>query len=138
MVLFYIGLDSCFTSIYLFGKRQFFVQLLIGSVVFYTEKTVDGVMDSFGNLFDKIFTSPPLPESLEYVNCGNNQLAWLPRLPESLFYIMFEKNPIHPILTSNSLFQIKQNIETLNHIRSLYYFLKYKQPLRKWLWEKVR
>jgi hypothetical protein len=36
------------------------------------------------------------------------------------------------------LFQIKQNIRILNNFRDLYYCLKFKKQLRKWLWEKVR
>ena len=33
---------------------------------------------------------------------------------------------------------IKQNIQTLNNFRHLYYYLKFKKQFRKWLWEKVR
>jgi hypothetical protein len=33
---------------------------------------------------------------------------------------------------------IKKNIQILNNFRHLYYCLKFKKQLRKWLWEKVR
>ena len=34
--------------------------------------------------------------------------------------------------------KIKQNIQILNNFRYLYYCLKFKKQLRKWLWEKVK
>jgi hypothetical protein len=47
-------------------------------------------------------------------------------------------NPIYEIVNNNSLIKIKKNIQIFNNFRCLYYYLKFKKQLRKWLWEKVR
>jgi len=79
-----------------------------------------------------------LPENLETLYCSNNELTNLPKLSENLKTLYYYNNPIYEIVNSNTLFQIKKNIQILNNFRHLYYCLKFKKQLRKWLWEKVR
>jgi Leucine-rich repeat (LRR) protein len=81
---------------------------------------------------------PTLPENLKYLYCCDNQLTLLPTLPENLEQLYCSNNPIYEIVNNDSLITIKQNIQTLNNFRHLYYCLKFKKQLRKWLWEKVR
>jgi hypothetical protein len=79
-----------------------------------------------------------LPETLKRLFCTNNKLTLLPTLPENLKIICYSNIPIYKIVNSNTLFQIKQNIQILNNFRDLYYCLKFKKQFIKWLWEKVR
>ena len=81
---------------------------------------------------------PTLPQNLQELYCINNQLHVLPNLPQNLEEFDCYANPIYEIINNNSLIQIKQNIKILNNFRYLYYCLKFKKQLRKWLWEKVR
>jgi Leucine-rich repeat (LRR) protein len=81
---------------------------------------------------------PTLPQNLKKLDCFNNQLMSLPTLPQNLEILYCYNNPIYEIVNSNSLFQTKENIQILNNFRHLYYCLKFKKQLRKWLWEKVR
>jgi hypothetical protein len=81
---------------------------------------------------------PNLPQNLEKLNCFNNELTLLPTLPQNIEKFNCDNNPIYEIVDSNSLIKIKQNIQILNNFRHLYYCLKFKKQLRKWLWEKVR
>ena len=76
---------------------------------------------------------PTLPQNLETLYCNNNQLTSLPTLPQNLQVLYCYSNPIYEIVNNNSLIKIKQNIQTLNNFRHLYYSLK----LRNWLWKKV-
>ena len=87
---------------------------------------------------NKLTCLPTLPQNLEALYCYNNKLTLLPSLPRNLERLVCYNNPIYEILQGNSLFQIKQNIKILNKFRHLYYCLKFKKQLRKWLWEKVR
>ena len=79
-----------------------------------------------------------LPQNLKELYCRENQLTSLPTLPQNLIEFYCSDNPIYEIVNSNSLFQTKQNIQILNSFRHVYYCLKFKKQLRKWLWEKVR
>ena len=83
-----------------------------------------------------------LPESLETLFCSDNKLTYLPILPEKTIYLFYLSNPVYNILNvdirNNSLFKVKKNIKILNNFRYLFYSLKFKKQLRKWLWEKVR
>ena len=83
-----------------------------------------------------------LPESLEILYCFDNKLTYLPNLPEKTIYIYYPNNPVYNILNvdikNNSLIKVKKNIIIFNKFRHLYYSLKFKKQLRKWLWEKVR
>jgi len=62
----------------------------------------------------------------------------LPTLPQSLQELNFVNNPIYKIVNNDTLIKMKKNIQILNNFRYLYYCLKFKKQLRKWLWEKVR
>ena len=81
---------------------------------------------------------PTLPQNLEILICHNNKLTLLPSLPQNLKILDCYDNPIYEIVNNYSLITIKQNIQTFNNFRHLYYCLKFKKQLRKWLWEKVR
>jgi Leucine-rich repeat (LRR) protein len=81
---------------------------------------------------------PSLPQKLEDLYCFDNQLHVLPNLPQNLKTLYCYNNPISEIVKYTSLIQIKKNIQILNNFRHLYYCLKFKKQLRKWLWEKVR
>ena len=87
---------------------------------------------------NELTSLPTLPQNLEKLYCFHNQLSSLPTLPESLQILNCYNNPIYEIVNNDGLITIKQNIQTLNNFRHLYYCLKLKDQLRKWLWEKVR
>jgi Leucine-rich repeat (LRR) protein len=72
------------------------------------------------------------------VNCSNNELTSLPTLPQNLKILRCSGNPIYEIVNNDSLITIKQNLQILNNFRHLYYCLKFKKQLRKWLWESKR
>jgi hypothetical protein len=65
-------------------------------------------------------------------------LTFLPTLPQNLEELYCSNSPIYQIIKGRSLIQIKKIIQILNNVRYLYYSLKFKKQLRKWLWEKVR
>jgi Leucine-rich repeat (LRR) protein len=88
--------------------------------------------------YNQLNLLPTLPQNLKKLNCSHNQLNLLPTLPQNLTILYCSINPIYEIVNSNSLFQIKQNIQLLNNFRHLYYCLQYKKQFKKWLWEKVR
>jgi Leucine-rich repeat (LRR) protein len=81
---------------------------------------------------------PGLPQNIERLHCYNNNLTSLPCLSHNLKILLCFNNHIYKIVDSHSLFQIKQNVQIVNNFRYLYYCLKLKEQLRKWLWEKVR
>ena len=91
------------------------------------------------NCYNNQLTSlPTLLQNLEELYCYNNQLTSLPTLPQNLENLVCYNNPIYEIVNNDSLITIKQNIQTFNNFRHLYYCLKFKKQLRKWLWEKVK
>jgi Leucine-rich repeat (LRR) protein len=94
---------------------------------------------------NKLTSLPILPQNLRILFCFNNELTWLPTLPENLKILSYSNIPIYKIVNSNSLInyrnsliEIKKNVQILNNFRHLYYCLKFKKQLRKWLWEIVR
>ena len=87
---------------------------------------------------NKLTSLPTLPQNLKELNCYNNKLTSLPTLPQNLEIFNCVNNPIYEIVQSNTLIKIKQKIQILNNFHHLYYCLKFKKQLRKWLWEKVR
>ena len=87
---------------------------------------------------NQLTSLPTLPQNLKELYCDSNKLTSLPTLPQNLQYLYCSNNSIYEIVNNDSLITIKQNIQTLNNFRHLYYCLKLKKPLKKWLWEKVR
>jgi Leucine-rich repeat (LRR) protein len=87
---------------------------------------------------NELTSLPTLPQNLKRLYCPNNKLTSLPTLPQNLEILSFYNIPIYEIVNSNTLFQINNNIQILNNFRDLYYCLRFKKQLRKWLWEKVR
>jgi Leucine-rich repeat (LRR) protein len=83
-----------------------------------------------------------LPQSLVILYCFDNKINYFPNLPEKTIYIYYPNNPIYSILNeninNNSIIKVKKNIIIVNNFRYLYYSLKFKKQLRKWLWEIVR
>jgi Leucine-rich repeat (LRR) protein len=78
-----------------------------------------------------------LPQSLETLYCFDNKLTYLPTLPEKIVYLYYPNNPICNILdiNNNSLIKVKQNVKILNNFRHLYYSVRFKKQLIKWLWK---
>jgi len=86
--------------------------------------------------FNNELTSlPTLPQNLKKLHCSDNELNYLPTLPQNLETLCWVNNLIYKIVNNDSLFQIKQIIQLLNNFRHLYYCLKFKNQLRKWLWK---
>jgi Leucine-rich repeat (LRR) protein len=77
-------------------------------------------------------------KNLKTLSCSDNQLTLLPTLSKNLENLFCSNNIIYEIVNNDSLITIKQNIQTLNNFRYLYYCLQFKKHFRKWLWEKVR
>ena len=111
------------------------------------EITVFPDLSRFKNLkelycYKNKLTSLPtiLPQTLVTLYCFDNKLTYLHSLPEKILYFYYPNNPICNILdiNNNSLIKVKQNIKIVNNFRYLYFSLKFKKQLRKWLWEKVR
>jgi hypothetical protein len=50
----------------------------------------------------------------------------------------YSDNPVYRIVRDINLDKTKKNIVTLYNFRHMFYSLKCKTRLRKWLWEKVR
>jgi Leucine-rich repeat (LRR) protein len=90
--------------------------------------------------WDNQLTSLPyLNENLETLYCWDNQLTSLPYLNENLQAIHFNNNPICEIIDIEIEKDVcKKQIQTLNNFRHLYWCLKFKKQLNKWLWEKIR
>jgi Leucine-rich repeat (LRR) protein len=80
---------------------------------------------------------PTLPQNIEELNCSDNELNYLPTLPQNLEYLYCSNycsnNPIYEIVNNDSLITIKQNIQTLNNFRHLYYSLKFNIKFEQWL-----
>jgi Leucine-rich repeat (LRR) protein len=87
---------------------------------------------------------PSLNENLEILYCSYNQLTSLPSLNENLQKLDFNNNPICEIIGEiieigrNTIDICKKQIQTFNNFRNLYWCLKFKKQLKKWLWEKIR
>jgi len=78
---------------------------------------------------------PLLPVSLRELCCGKNQLVSLPLLPESLQLLNYFDNPIYNVISSNNINDVKANVKILNQFRDSFYCIKYKNKLRKLLWD---
>ena len=88
--------------------------------------------------YNKLALLPTLPQNLQKLHCSNNKLNSFPTLPQNIQELHWYNNPISEIVNTNRLINIKLKIQILNNFRCLYYSLKFKKQLRKWLWEKVR
>ena len=88
--------------------------------------------------YNELTSLPTLPQNLKILRCYHNQLTLLPTLPQNLKTFIYHNNPISEIVNNTSLIEINRDIQILNNFRDLYYCLKFKKQLRKWLWEKVR
>lgn len=90
---------------------------------------------------NQLTTIPVLPK-LKELFCDHNKLTTIPVLP-NLEQISYHANPIYDILIENeenkydiNIFH-KNNVR-LNNFRHMFYSLKYKKRLIKWLWGKSR
>jgi len=88
--------------------------------------------------YNELTSLPTLPQNLKILRCYHNQLTLLPTLPQNLKTFIYHNSPISEIVNNTSLIEINRDIQILNNFRDLYYCLKFKKQLRKWLWEKVR
>ena len=95
---------------------------------------------------------PPLPSKLEVLNCYNNQLTHLPLLPSALKKLNCYNNQILDCYIKKDdnismseyivefrtmvdyIAKLRNQIEIINKFRELFYALKYKKQLTKWLW----
>ena len=87
---------------------------------------------------NQLTSLPTLPQNLKILHCYNNKISLIQTLPQNLEILYYYDNPIFEIVNSVTLSQINNNIQILNNFRHLYYCLRFKKQLRKWLWEKVR
>ena len=97
---------------------------------------------------NQLTSLPSLNENLLILRCSHNHLTYLPSLNKNLQKLDFNNNPICEII--NIIVDIerytididvdlyKKQILTLNNFRHLYWCLKFKRQLKKWLWEKIR
>jgi Leucine-rich repeat (LRR) protein len=92
-------------------------------------------LDCYNN---KLTSLPNLPKTLKCLCCHNNQLIRLPELPETLLKIYISHNPIKNIINATNMYDIRKQVNIHNKFIFLYYCLKFKKQLRKWLWERVR
>jgi Leucine-rich repeat (LRR) protein len=82
---------------------------------------------------------PTLPQNIIFLSCSFNNLNYFPTLPENIHELFWHNNPIYEILGhQKSKSEIKQNLQTLNNFRHLWYCLIFKKHFRKWLWVKIR
>ena len=94
---------------------------------------------------------PILNTELQKLYCNQNKLTSLPDLNEKLELIYYHSNPIYEIISNvnyvNNIFNeiindelniLKRKVNKFNNFIHLYHCLKFKKPLRKWLWELVR
>jgi len=77
-------------------------------------------------------------KNLKKLICSENELNYLPTLPQNLETLNCVNNPISEIVNGNWFEKMKKNIQILNNCRHSYYCVQFKDQLRKWLWEKVR
>lgn len=96
---------------------------------------------------------PKLNKNLQMLDCDDNKIKYLPTLNDNLKELYFngtlnylielderlnERSLIFLCYENDELNIIKNIVEILNNFRHLYYSLKFKKPLRKLLWEKIR
>ena len=96
---------------------------------------------------NRLISLPELPKYIGLLNCSNNNLTSFPEvpLPDQYLssYLFFGNNPFVEMISMNSIGpvnirELNKRIKTLDAFRQLYYSLKFRTQLRKWLWEKIR
>jgi Leucine-rich repeat (LRR) protein len=119
----------------------------------YLPKLVNGlqVLSCFNN---QIMSLPKMPVHLIELICYRNHLTSLPSLGTDIEVINFLNNPIYEVANWEEYdedefydvdgvnyykkYMILYTIETINKIRKTYYFKKFKNKLRDFLWVKIR
>ena len=79
---------------------------------------------------------PPLKKAY-VLDCVNNQLHYLPDLSR-VKTLEWHFNPLYPYLFRIITANTKKNINLMFRLRTLFYTMKCKKRLTKFLWEKVR
>ena len=92
-------------------------------------------LQSLGCHYNQLTSLPNLPTTLQQLHCDSNQLTSLPNLPTTMKYLHYNDNPIYDLLNSDNISVIRNKLKILNKFRDLYYCIKYKKQLRKWLWK---
>jgi Leucine-rich repeat (LRR) protein len=87
---------------------------------------------------NKLTYLPTLPPTLKILECTYNELTYLPPLPEGIETFAIANNPISEIVNSDYFVITKNNIDTVNKFRHLYYCIKFRDQFRKYLWVRVR
>ena len=87
---------------------------------------------------NRLTNIPMINDSLQHLDCSYNRISNLPDLNELLYFQCFS-NPISAIISNTQDIIIsKRNVKTLNKFRILFYSLKYRNKLRRILWENIR
>ncbi len=95
---------------------------------------------------NKLTYLPPLPSTLESLNCNHNKLTCLPLLPSTLEIFNCNNNPLpdYYIKKDKNMYmneyitQLRNQINTVNQFRELFYALKYKKQFLDLLWIQIR
>ena len=102
---------------------------------------------------NKIISLPILNHSLQNLYCENNQLTFLPILNQSLKQLVCDPHLLNEfpdlmkimrrshkpiLLNENKKNDLNKFYQFVHRFRSLFYYLKFKEKLRNWLWLKVR
>lgn len=94
---------------------------------------------------NKLKELPPISSTVEELFVSGNMLILMPEIPTSPTITMQAMSVLCETLgkfyTDNSIVTFEQtirNINVLQKFRSIYYYAKYRNRLRKWLWERIR
>jgi Leucine-rich repeat (LRR) protein len=79
---------------------------------------------------------PPL-KNIHDLDCVNNKLYYLPDV-SGVIRFQWYYNPLYPYLYKMITTNFKKNINLLFRLRTLFYSIKCKKRLMKYLWERVR
>ena len=92
------------------------------------------ILDCYNN---QLTVLPRLPSTLLELYCYNNKLYVLPHLPSTLQRLHYNNNP--------QLVYRQLTVQYINHTNAIllkckfiFYSLKFKQKFRDWLWDKIR
>jgi Leucine-rich repeat (LRR) protein len=95
---------------------------------------------------NQLTSLPLLPYNLEQLYCCSNKLICLPLLPSTLEIFNCNNNPLpdYYIKKDKNMYmneyitQLRNQINTVNHFRELFYALKYKKQFLDLLWVQIR